>query len=99
VRSLLDHAIEATPRRGVVKLGIAESANDIALVVEDGGPVVPMSNVTALLDGRLDPSSVGRPTGIALLVAMTAAGRLGAILSFGESEGGAAQMTVRLPKA
>lgn len=99
VRALLDHAIEATPRQGLVKLGIVESESHIVLVVEDGGPVVPMSNVAALLDGRLDPSSVGRPSGIALLVATTAAGRLGATLSLGESEGGAAEMIVTLPKA
>ena len=44
-----------------------------AVVVEDGGPSVPESLGADLLKHRVDPSALGRPSGLSLLVADAAA--------------------------
>jgi signal transduction histidine kinase len=87
LRALLDQAIAATPRDAQVTLQLAKVEGGLELRVADGGPVIPGSARADLLAYRLDPTSVGRPAGPALLVAATAAAYLGAPLAFGETSG------------
>lgn len=84
-RALVDHAIGATPRGGKVTVRVAAPG---VLAVEDGGPVVPAASRDALLRGDVDPSSLGRPAGISLIIGHAAAGRAGASLELGEGDGG-----------
>jgi signal transduction histidine kinase len=98
VRSLLDHAIAATPRDGVVRVTVGPAPDGgITVVVRDGGPGVPPRAHTDLLRHRLDPTSMGRPAGVTLLVADTAAAILGARLSLGEGAGGGLEVRLVLP--
>jgi hypothetical protein len=87
LRALLDQAIAATPRDAQVTLQLGKVDGGFELRVSDGGPAIPDSARADLLAHRLDPTSVGRPAGPALLVASTSAAYLGAPLSFGEISG------------
>lgn len=90
IRALVDHAIAATPRGGTVSVSLRGGDGPVTLTVTDGGPVVPVSARLDLLEHRVDPASLGRPPGIELLVAHTAAASLGGTVRLGESEAGAA---------
>jgi hypothetical protein len=95
-RSLIDHAIAATARGGRVSVRLSGLTVGFELRVVDDGPVVPAASRSDLLRRRLDPSSLGRPEGLALLVADAAAPLLGMTLYLGESEDGRAEMVVGL---
>jgi hypothetical protein len=94
VRSLLDHALEATPRGGAVA-AILKSDGGATLTVRDGGTVVPAQARADLLEHRIDPASLGRPPGTSLLVAHTLAAYLGATLRIAESADGASMVEGR----
>jgi two-component system OmpR family sensor kinase len=94
VRTLLDHAIAATPRGGFVTLRLVPIAVGFELVVEDGGPVVPGPARADALRRRIDPSSVGRPEGLALLIADAAAPLLGGRIALGETPDGRSELSL-----
>jgi signal transduction histidine kinase len=96
VRALLDHAIAATPRDGEVVLCVT-APRGLLLVAEDGGPSVPVPSRSALVASRVDPTSLGRPAGLALLIAEAVATYLGGALLLEESETGRAETRVTLP--
>ncbi|MGE0324766.1 MAG: ATP-binding protein [Polyangiaceae bacterium] len=85
VRSLLDHAIAATPRSGSVKLTLEARGTGARISVEDGGPTIPSSAFDQLIAGRIDPTSVGRPAGLWLLVAECVSGAIGTEIRIAES--------------
>ncbi|HEY3237716.1 MAG TPA: hypothetical protein VGJ84_23550, partial [Polyangiaceae bacterium] len=85
LRALAEHAISATPRDGTVVLRARDQADGIWIGVEDGGTTVPASARGDLIEHRVDPTSLGRPSGPSLLVASAAAAKLGGALTFGES--------------
>lgn len=99
VRSLLDHAIAATPRAGIVSVTARVEDGAVALRVTDGGVVVPTEALHALLKNSADPASLGRPPGPALLTAGLLAASLGAPLELAESPGTGLVATVRLTVA
>jgi hypothetical protein len=84
LRSLIDHAVLATPRGGRVTVLL----RDRTVVVEDGGPAIPENLAADLLAHRVDPSALGRPSGLSLLVADAAAEQLGWRLTLGPGEAG-----------
>jgi two-component system sensor histidine kinase QseC len=77
VRSLIDHALAATPRGGSVGIVLTSDSSGPLIAVKDGGTVVPVSARADLLEHRVDPASLGRPPGLGLLVANTVAAHLG----------------------
>lgn len=87
-RGLIDHAIAATPRDGRVTVRLTQNASGFRLAVEDGGPVVPAGARPDVLRRRSDPTALGRPEGLSLLIADVAAPLLGAKLSLGETPTG-----------
>lgn len=91
-RGLLDQAIAATPRDGRVRVRLSARGNGYVLAVEDEGPTVPGANRAELLRRRADPSALGRPEGLGLLVADAAASALGGTLSIGESTSGRSEV-------
>jgi two-component system sensor histidine kinase QseC len=95
-RSLIDHAIAATPRGGSVSIALVPDGPGFTLEVRDGGPAVPVGARADLLEHRVDPSALGRPPGLALLVAHTVSGYLGSAIRLGESRQGAAVVQARL---
>lgn len=94
VHCMLDQAIAASPRDATVRVHMSAEL-PLELVVCDGGPMVPEPSREDLLRRRIDPSSLGRPDGVALLVAQSAAGVLGGRISIGDS-GGKAALVLRL---
>jgi two-component system OmpR family sensor kinase len=96
LRALLDHAIAATPKGGSVTLSLRKEGSVVALAVEDGGPSVPEGARSNLLRNRLDPRSLGRPAGPALLIADTFAAYLGWPLTIGEGASGRTTVRARL---
>ena len=94
---LLEHAISATPRGGQVRLSLYATELATIVAVEDGGASVPEASRAALLRYALDPASLGRPVGIALVAARTLAAALGAELSLRDGSNGATETWVSLP--
>jgi hypothetical protein len=99
LRMLVSHAVAATPRDGAVTIACFRTEIGLALRVEDGGPAVPEAARDALLRLGADPAGLGRPTGVALLTASVAAGRLGSQLELRQGPSGAAETWVLLSDA
>jgi K+-sensing histidine kinase KdpD len=95
LRALLDHATAASPNGGSVGIRLSKSEESLELCVRDDGPAVPEASRLDLLSHRVDPSRLGRPIGIALLVARSAAGALSGELVLGESPEGGQELLVR----
>jgi len=97
-RALLEHAISATPNGHSVRIELTENAEAITLNVTDAGPNVPANTRRDVMRLAMDPTHLGRPGGISLLVAHAAAGRLGGTLSLSETPDGKTLVTARLPR-
>lgn len=78
---LVEHAIAATPTGGLVTVSAARSESDLEIVITDQGAAVPESLSAELLHGSIDPRSVGRPAGGALILAAAIGERIGAQLN------------------
>jgi two-component system, OmpR family, sensor kinase len=96
VRSLIDHAIAASPRGARVIVRAKPRDRGCSLMVEDGGPSVPAAQRADLIRRRIDPAALGRPNDLSLLVADAIASALGRELFLGESPAGQSQVEVRL---
>lgn len=99
IYSLVAQAILATPSGQSVGVSLRNNAHDVALCVEDGGPIVPEGAFTALLRGVGDPQSLGRPAGLAWLVAGASAEKLGVRIALQTSESLRSEIRVSLPVA
>jgi len=84
--SLLAQAISATTTGQSVKFSVTAHNERVLVSIEDGGPIVPESAFTALQKGVGVPQSLGRPAGLAWLVAGACAEKLGTQLNLGISE-------------
>jgi two-component system OmpR family sensor kinase len=98
MRSMLDHAVQASPKGGRVKAQLVPTGLGIALTVSDEGPKVPEGSRLDVLRHRIDPTSLGRPAGLSLLVADAAAAALDAELELRESASGGSELWVTLKK-
>jgi len=96
LRSLVEHAVLATPRSRSIQVVIQSTPTHVGIHVVDAGPNVPISARRGLLDAVKDPTHLGRPGGISLLVAHAAAGRLGTTLALDETDGAETQTRVEL---
>ena len=98
-RNLLSQAIAATPRGGEVRATAMATELGPALSVIDGGPALPEASRQDILRHRTDPTSFGRPAGIALVVADATAATLDATLEVREDDAGRAELWIVLPKS
>lgn len=96
LKELLSHAIAATPRGGSVRLSAYGTEVGTVVAVEDGGPPIPETARVGMLRHALDPTSLGRPAGFALLAAHVVAGALGSELELREGAHGATEAWFRL---
>jgi len=99
IRNLLSQAIAATPRGGEVRATALATELGPALSVTDGGPALPEASRQDILRHRIDPTSFGRPAGIALVVADAVAATLDATLEVREDGAGRAELWLVLPKS
>lgn len=94
LRCLIDHAIAATPRSEIIRIVLEGQGPGFVLRMEDGGPTVPAVSRLDLLRRRMDPTSVGRPEGLALPVAEAGAALLGARMGFAETGEGRSEVVL-----
>jgi two-component system OmpR family sensor kinase len=99
VKSLLAQAIAATPRGGEIRASALATELGPALAVSDGGPAIPEASRQDILRHRIDPTALGRPAGIALVVADAAAATLDSTLEVREDGGGRVELWIVLPKS
>ena len=98
IDALIDHALMSTPQGKKVSLKVERTQDGAASIrVIDGGPAVPRQSREDLLRNATDPTSLGRPGGISLLVANLAAGRLAGSLVIGETQDGRTCVDAALP--
>jgi two-component system OmpR family sensor kinase len=97
VRTLLDHAIAASPRGTRVDISAVVEADGARVRVSDGGPVVPTAAHTDLLEYHVDPTSFGRPPGPSLLVAHVVTSYLGGTLRLDQSRSSASVVEALIP--
>jgi two-component system OmpR family sensor kinase len=88
IRSLLLHAIAATPRGGSVSVALHRTELGVALSVIDGGPSIAESSRWDVIRHQTDPTRLGRPTGVSLVLADALAITLSAELELRESAAG-----------
>jgi len=98
VRALLHHAISATPRGGVVTLSAYAVETGIIIAAQDGGPSVTEAHRADVVRNRLDPSALGRPSGVALLIADAAAESLGGSVELRDGPDGEAEVWALLER-
>jgi len=79
-RLLISEAVSATPRGGEVKVTLERdrTGRGVRLQVEDGGQPIPAEAWPGVVSAQLDPSTVGRPSTVALFWVQTIAHHLGA---------------------
>jgi len=108
VRSLVAHALSATPRGSAVVVTIRapaagpEGALGARLMVDDAGTILPTAARRALLALEVEPGTFGRPSSVGLFVAAEIAGAQGALLEIGDApveagRGGGVRATVTFP--
>jgi signal transduction histidine kinase len=85
-RTLISDAILASPRDGQVTVSLEATGQGALFMVADDGPPIPNDALAALFSTRLDPSTLGRPSTIALFWAQTLAQHLGAQIELGHDE-------------
>jgi signal transduction histidine kinase len=89
-RTLIHDAIQAAPRGGHVTVTLEPAPKGSpTLIVTDDGPPIPDDSFAALLSTRLDPTTAGRPSTIALFWAQTLAQHLGTQLELGRRDAAA----------
>ena len=99
VKTLVAHAIAATPHGGsVTLLGFATELG-VTLAVRDGGPAVPEASRWDVIRHHVDPTHFGRPTGVSLVLADAATTALSAELELKESADGHTETWAHLRKA
>jgi signal transduction histidine kinase len=97
LHALLRHAIEATPRKGVVRIALESSEREVVLMVDDSGAEVAAGARDALVWRRVDPANLGRPIGAQLFISSALASHLNGILSLDDAPGGGNRTRTRLP--
>jgi signal transduction histidine kinase len=97
LHALTSHAAAATPRGGKIELFVRKAAEGTEIVVCDGGPSVVASARADVLRHRVDPTALGRPSGVSLLLAVRAAAALGGTLAIRDGAAGGTEIAVSLP--
>jgi hypothetical protein len=99
VKSLVAHAIAATPQGGSVTLLAFSTEIGVTLAVRDGGPAVPEASRWDVIRHHVDPTRFGRPAGVTLVLADAATTALSAELELKESADGHTETWTHLRKA
>lgn len=92
----LGHAIAATQKGGSVVVSCVSTELGPVVTVADGGPVVPESLRGGVASHRVDPTQLGRPAGLSLVVVDAAARALGGTLELREGTAGRQELWIAL---
>jgi signal transduction histidine kinase len=109
LKSLVAHALSATPRGSAVLVAISapvasgDEARGTRIVVDDAGTILPAAARRALLALEVEPGTFGRPTSVGLFVAAEIAAAQGALLEIGDApveagRGGGVRVIVTFPR-
>jgi two-component system, OmpR family, sensor kinase len=100
VRTLLSDAILATPSGGRVVVALRTRQDEgvsgpyPVVSIDDGGAAIGKDGYFGIVAMQIDPSSVGRPSTIALVTAHALAQHIGAIVSPGETDHGRMEISL-----
>jgi C4-dicarboxylate-specific signal transduction histidine kinase len=94
----LAHAVSATPKGEKVQINVFTSELGVIVSIADGGPAIPEALRSDVVQHRVDPGSLGRPAGIALVAADAVAAAIGAGLELREGAGGQPELWITLKK-
>lgn len=97
VLNLVNNAIEATDSKGPVLLRWIEGANDLAIIVEDGGPGISDEEKKQLFEPFYTTKAIGQGTGLGLSVVHGIVQEYHGRIEIGSSELGGAKFAVFLP--
>jgi signal transduction histidine kinase len=99
IGNLLDNAIKYAPKDGAIELRVRTSADTVEVSVADGGPGIPDSEKTHVLERfvRLESSRHTPGNGLGLSLVKAVAGLHGAELVLGDNRPGLI-VTLRLPR-
>jgi signal transduction histidine kinase len=101
IRNLLENAISAVPRGGLVRLSIADSSTASTLVIEDDGPGLGADPEALFVPFRRDTDRAAgnaRGVGLGLAIARRVAVAHGGALTAGASSLGGAKFELRVPR-
>jgi signal transduction histidine kinase len=104
VRNLVDNAVRYTPRGGQVEATLRRDGGQVALLVEDSGPGIPVSDRGRVFDrfyrrARSEaPGEEGDGSGLGLAIVRSVAQRHAATVELGDSELGGLRVAVRFPE-
>ena len=96
LHALFTQAILATPAGQLVRICVRPNTDNLLVSIEDGGPIVPEGAFAALQTGVGVPQSLGRPAGLAWLIAGACAEKLGTRLELGTSKSLRSEVRVTL---
>jgi signal transduction histidine kinase len=103
VRNLLENALTHTPDGTTVRARARQEGENAVLVVEDDGPGIPAELRDRVFERFVrasgDRAAPGGGSGLGLAIVRAVAETHGGSVTVGESEGGGARFTVRLPAA
>ena len=86
LQALMEHCIDASPKGGGILLCTVPGP-PVGIELFDDGPVIPAASRRGFLERRIDPTSLGRPDGIQLLVASALCSYFSIDLELGSHEG------------
>jgi hypothetical protein len=99
-RELVAHAVQASPRGGVVEVTIIpDDPQGPRLHVDDAGPPLPASARRAFLALETHAGQYGRPSGLPIFMAAELASCIGARLELSDSQGGGLRVSVTFAKS
>jgi signal transduction histidine kinase len=96
---LIDHAIEATPAGGGVRIELSEAPSSWALTFDDAGVSLPPSARGSVLSRDFDAIALGRPQGLSLIAASTIAAHLRLSLDLEEAPRSGTRVRLTVPRS
>jgi len=97
VLNIIDNAIDATGKGGIVNISTAKEGMYGVIRVRDNGPGIPPERLHQIFDPFFTTKSPGEGTGLGLSICYSIMEGLGGDVSAANHPGGGAEFTIRLP--
>ena len=97
VLNIIDNAIDATAKGGVVRISTAREGECGVIRVRDNGPGIPPDRLQQIFDPFFTTKNPGEGTGLGLSICYSIMAGLGGDVSAANHREGGAEFTIRLP--
>jgi two-component system NtrC family sensor kinase len=97
VLNLMNNAIDAIGKDGVISVRTATEKAEITISITDSGPGIPEHMQKRVFDPFFTTKSAGKGTGLGLWISYSIIEKMGGNLSMQSKEGRGATFTIRLP--